>query len=321
MDANKTVVQFLDVELDLKNESYKPFTKPDDVPLYVHKFSNHPPSITKNIPAAINRRISALSSSEEIFNSVAPVYQQALKNAGYEYEMKYEAELNPSKKKKRSRKRKILYFNPPYSTSVKTPVGSRVFKLIDKHFPKGHPLHKAINRTNTKVSYRTTSNIKKIISSQNARVARKFENSEPERTCNCPKTKICPLQGKCLLDNIVYQAKVKSETTEETYIGLASTTFKSRLGNHRKAFKNDKYRCDTTPSSHIWDIKDRGEDFDIEWRLVGRAQPFSPVSGVCNLCTLEKYHILFTPEQATLNKREEFTNFCLHKRKLLLDKT
>ena len=88
------------------------------------------------------------------------------------------------------------------------------------------------------------------------------------------KQKICPLQGKCLLDNIVYQAKVKSETTEETYIGLASTTFKSRLGNHRKAFKNDKYRCDTTLSSHIWDIKDRGEDFDIEWRLVGRGQPF-----------------------------------------------
>ena len=85
--------------------------------------------------------------------------------------------------------------------------------------------------------------------------------------------------------------------------------------------KNSKYRHDTTLSLHIWDLKDKGEDYVIEWKLIGRAQPFSPVSGTCNLCTLEKYHILFNPNQATLNKREEFTNFCLHKQKLLLDKT
>ena len=32
VDANKKSVQFLDVELDLMNESYKPFTKPNDIP-------------------------------------------------------------------------------------------------------------------------------------------------------------------------------------------------------------------------------------------------------------------------------------------------
>ena len=165
------------------------------------------------------------------------------------------------------------------------------------------------------MSYRNTSNLKKIIASQNSKVIRQSENKEQNKTCNCPKTKTCPLQGKCLLDNVVYQARVKSANSEETYVGLASTTFKSRLGKLWKTASTDM-----TPH-YIWDLKDKGEEYEINWKFIGRAQPFSSISGVCNLCTLEKYHILFNPNQATLNRRDEFTNFCLHKRKLLLDKT
>ena len=61
VEANKTVVQFLDVEFNLEKDTFKPFIKLNDVPTYVHQLSNHPPSVLKNIPAAINRRISALS--------------------------------------------------------------------------------------------------------------------------------------------------------------------------------------------------------------------------------------------------------------------
>ena len=208
VDANKKVVQFLDVEFNLENETYQPFIKPNDVPLYVHQLSNHPPSVLKNIPVAVNRRISALSSSEEIFKTVAPLYQEALRNAGYNYEMKYEANINLPNKNKRSRKKRILWFNPPFSSDVKTNVGANFLKLIEKHFPKSNPLHKVINRNNTKVSYRTTSNIKRIISSQNSKVIRNIENSDQERMFSCPRTKICPLQGKCLIDNLVYQSTV-----------------------------------------------------------------------------------------------------------------
>ena len=135
-EANKKVVQFLDVEFDLDRGTYKPFIKPSDVPLYVHQFSNHPQTVLNNIPAAINRRISALSSNEEMFESVAPLYQEAIKNAGYTYKLKYEPEMAMCTKKKRSRKKNILWFNPPFSVSVKTNVGAKFFKLIDKHFPK-----------------------------------------------------------------------------------------------------------------------------------------------------------------------------------------
>ena len=122
---------------------------------------------------------------------------------------------------------------------------------------------------------------------------RKNENSEEKRLCNC-RIPPCPLQGKCLTDNLVYQATVKTDNTDNTYIGLSSPTFKLRLGNHKKDFKNPKYRHSTTLSSFIWDLKDKAAVFELTWKIIGRAQPFSPISGVCNLCTLEKYHLPLT---------------------------
>ena len=60
-EVNYKTVNFLDVTLNLTDESYKPYRKPNNEPLYIHKESNHPPSITKH-RAAINRRIASLSS-------------------------------------------------------------------------------------------------------------------------------------------------------------------------------------------------------------------------------------------------------------------
>jgi hypothetical protein len=45
---------FLDVTFNLKDGSYSPYRKPDNNPLYIDKRSNHPPSITKHLPASIN---------------------------------------------------------------------------------------------------------------------------------------------------------------------------------------------------------------------------------------------------------------------------
>ena len=42
-DANKKIVQFLDVEFNLQDGSFKPYLKEGDTPLYVNSGSNHPP--------------------------------------------------------------------------------------------------------------------------------------------------------------------------------------------------------------------------------------------------------------------------------------
>ena len=78
---------------------------------------------------------------------------------------------------------------------------------------------------------------------------------------------------------------------------------------------------ETCLSQHIWNLKKENIDFEISWKILDRAQPFSPVSGICALCTLEKYYIIFKPELATINQRDEMNSHCLHKAPKLLDKT
>ena len=72
IEANKQVINFLDVTFNLSNNTYQPFTKPNTTLLYVHRESNHPPITTKNIPAGINRRLSSLSSDKASFDLATP---------------------------------------------------------------------------------------------------------------------------------------------------------------------------------------------------------------------------------------------------------
>ena len=169
IETNKTI-NFLDVTFDLTLGTYKPYSKPNTTHLYVNKQSNHPPSILENIPKNLNLRLSTISSNEEIFNNAAPEYQEALHKFGYDFKLKYDPDTkNPktAKPKKRNRKRNILWFNPPFSTSVKTRVGKKFLELVDKCFPKDGPLGKLFNRSTVKISYRTAPNIQKIISGHN----------------------------------------------------------------------------------------------------------------------------------------------------------
>ena len=106
----------------------------------------------------------------------------------------------------------------------------------------------------------------------------------------------------------------------ETYVGMTSREFKKRAQEHTTSTTNIEYKTATTLSQHIWNLKEQNINYNLTWKIIDRAQPFSPISGVCNLCTLEKYYILFKPGTGTLNKREELFNYCMHKKRLLLDK-
>ena len=49
-EVNLNVVNFLYVTFDLNNAKHKPYRKPNDDPLYINRHSNHPPSITRQLP-------------------------------------------------------------------------------------------------------------------------------------------------------------------------------------------------------------------------------------------------------------------------------
>ena len=73
-------------------------------------------------------------------------------------------------------------------------------------------------------------------------------------------------------------------------------------------------------SSYAWKLKDRKQEFNISWKILARANSFSAITNVCNLCVMEKYQILYFPELGTLNQRTELTSNCRHKSSMLLDK-
>ena len=90
VNVNIKIVNFLDVTLDLNSGIFKPYRKPNDVTNYVHKLSNHPQSILKNIPSSVNRRLSSISSNKDVFDAAAPTYQEALDRAGYNHKLEFD---------------------------------------------------------------------------------------------------------------------------------------------------------------------------------------------------------------------------------------
>ena len=48
--CNMKVVNYLDVTFNLNDGTYKPYTKPNNEIKYIHKNSNPPPSVIRQIP-------------------------------------------------------------------------------------------------------------------------------------------------------------------------------------------------------------------------------------------------------------------------------
>merc|ERR1712240_181980 len=98
--------------MNLMDDSFKPFRKPNDTPIYMHKLSNHPPHIAKNIPKAIGKRINQLSSNEQIFNESKHDYEVALRKSGHKQNLTYNQNMessNRKKKKKTNERRDMVY--------------------------------------------------------------------------------------------------------------------------------------------------------------------------------------------------------------------
>ena len=247
--ASIKVANFLDVTFDLANEIYSPYKKPNDNILYVHTSSNHPPNILKQIPDAVSKRLSRNSSSEEIFNQHKDEYVAAIKSSGYKESLKFTANMENTQRRNRSRK--IIWFNPPFSKGVSTNVAQQFLGLLDKHFPRENPLHRIFNRNTVKVSYSCTENVAQIITGHNKNIlkAKPQDNVNP---CNCRKKDECPLNGNCVVKDVVYQCQVSAgNTPSKTYIGLSAGLWKERYANHIKSFRHEKYSKDTRLSTYI----------------------------------------------------------------------
>ena len=312
------VVNFLDVTLNLHKNTFSPFRKPDDNPVYIHKDSNHPPHITKQLPISINKRLIKISSNEEIFESAKHDYEKALKESKLESTLKYEAPKENTKPKRRRRKQEKIWFPPPYCATLKTNFGREFLELIDKHFPVGNPLHKLFNRRTVKLSYSCTKNFATIIQNHNRKILSE-EKQQEENLCNCRNPELCPVENKCKLDNVVYKASVENKNKKKAvYIGSTTTTFKKRYANHKKSFNHEKYKNETTLSTYLWDNNIQNEP-NIKWKIVKKCETYKPGGKMCHLCIEEKFQIIKgLRKTSNINKKTDIGTKCVHRRNATL---
>ena len=319
--VNHQLVNFLDITLDLTNGKFTPYRKPNNEPLYVNSRSNHPPSIIKQIPKSINQRLLTLSSDQQSFEESKPFYENALKQSDYNVSLQYSTTTTASTttppSTKRRRRRNVIWYNPPFSKSVKSNVARNFLQLLEKHFPDSNPLHKLFNRNTVKVSYSCMPNVKSAISRHNNQMLSKTKITPETENCNCQKPSECPLNKKCLSSNIVYKAVVTSAGEGETkeYIGMTATTFKTRYRDHKKSFNYTRYEKDTALSKHIWELKRSNKSYTIIWSILKRASSYQPGRTRCNLCIEEKLCILQDGGRNLLNKRSEIFAKCRHREK------
>ena len=322
--CNLKSVDYLDVTFDLSNNTYRPFIKPNNKILYIHAESNHPPSVIKQIPKSISKRISNNSSSKEIFDNAAQVYNESLIKSGYKETLTYcpdeEEENTDNRKRRKNRTRKIIWFNPPYNKNVKTNVAKSIIYLIHKHFPKEHTYHKIFNKNNVKVSYGCLPNMKSIITKHNTEVAREKESNK--RSCNCPSSQRenCPLDGNCYMENVVYKAEVSitGEGSPKFYIGCSKPPFKHRLAVHKKSFTCRSYN-QTSLSEYVWKMKDEGKETKIRWNILKRTSGYNSVTKSCALCLSEKFLIATHPKETLINTKNELVNKCRHDKAFTLE--
>ena len=87
--TNLKTADFLDVRLDLINYTYQLYRKPNSKTGYINKHLNHPPNILKELPKAVNKRITDISCNQDIFDAAKSTYEKPLSESGFNEELKY----------------------------------------------------------------------------------------------------------------------------------------------------------------------------------------------------------------------------------------
>ena len=192
-------------------------------------------------------------------------------------------------------------------------------RILDTSFKNDNPLKKLLKRSTVKIGYKCMPNMGTLVSSHNNKLLRQ-DNIQPAQGCNCkdgPQT--CPLPTQdCKKDSVVYVASVDSADGVEHYTGLTGGSFKDRWTKHMSDININK--PSTTLGSYVTKLKQEGKPYTLTWDIMDRAPVYNPVSRKCRLCLKEIYYIMFKPESATLNVRNELFNTCRHRKQKLLCK-
>ena len=86
---NLKIVDYLEVTLNMNDGTYRPFHKPNEETTYIHVESDHALKIIKKILRSIEKTLSHLYSTKEIFKNSKDYYEQGLRQWGYNEKLNY----------------------------------------------------------------------------------------------------------------------------------------------------------------------------------------------------------------------------------------
>ena len=136
-------------------------------------------------------------------------------------------------------------------------------KLVDKHFPRIHRLHKTFNRNIHKTFNRNTIKVSYsyMINVQQLRQKHKnfIENKKNETThsCNCRDKNGCPLNRNCRTKNVNYKCTSPTKNNvKKVYLAVSEGEFKKYwYWNYQQSFWNEHYKNGTALSKYLQSIK------------------------------------------------------------------
>ena len=144
-------------------------------------------------------------------------------------------------------KRKIICFNPPFVKSVSTKTGN----YIVLHLPKNHIYNNIFNRNKNRLQLHAKHEI----------IYKQRPNETFKQYCwdkgklELQKQNNCPLHGKYLIPNIIYEAKIisnQSNYKEKIYIGTRQQISNTDL---RTTQNHQQHENNTELSKEYWTIK------------------------------------------------------------------
>ena len=97
---------------------------------------------------------------------------------------------------------------------------------------------------------------------------------------------------------------------------MSEPPLRYRVATHKHSFKHD--RNGTTLCEKVKELKSKEIEAKVTFSILEQKPAYSPETKRCQLCTAEKYNIIYSELENKLNKKTEIIGKCRHKTKFKL---
>ena len=148
------------------------------------------------------------------------------------------------------------------------------------------------------------------------------EQGEEAGGCNCNQPVQCPMEGQCMVSDIIYRAEVVKEGDQRgnghVYTGMASGDFKRRFYNHKASFTDEQKEKNSELAKYVWLLKRKQKAFRVYFKTIKFTKTYQRETGHCQMCIQEKIEILKSLRESgskCLNRRQEIVRNYINKYK------